>query len=79
MKRPRIRTILGGLTVFGIGWFTGIVWTSFQVGYSQLMRKNADEIQAARKAKADEMERHPTYVPLPFDPGRVDRLRGRLS
>lgn len=79
MKRPRARTILGGLMTFGVGWFLGVVWTSFQTGYSALMAKQADEIKAAREAKAEARDRHPTYVPLKHDPGRIDRLRGRLS
>ena len=79
MKLPRIRTILAGLMTFGVGWFLGVVWTAFQTGYSELMSKQADDLKAARVAKGEARDRHPTYVPLPHDPNRVDRLKGRLS
>ena len=77
MNRRRIRTILVGLITFGVGWFSGVVWTSFQAGYSELMRRQADDLQAARAAE-NEPEK-PGFVPLKFDPARGERLRSRLN
>lgn len=81
MNVRRVGTNLVGLTVtFGVGWFAGIVWTSFQTGYSVLMAKQADEVRAAREAKRDARDRVPDgFVPLAYDPTRAGRLASRLN